>query len=109
MCGVLGSDVAMHERSQGRGYVRLHETERFPWPARPPYRRDIFAHEFHHSALTDPDPRWVYGYEVRRGVGVDGKHDGIVHRNLLASYSHLRDVGGLGWTERFISRVRALM
>jgi cobyrinic acid a,c-diamide synthase len=107
MCGVLGADVAMHERPQGRGYMRLTETEAFPWPSR---RGDgeIHAHEFHHSAVVAPDPDWVYGYRVLRGQGVDGRHDGIVSGNLLANYAHLRDVGGVDWTARFLARVRAL-
>ncbi|MGB5735093.1 MAG: cobyrinate a,c-diamide synthase [Thiohalocapsa sp.] len=110
MCGVIPSDVAMHARPQGRGYVRLRETEAFPWPAgRVGQISDVCAHEFHHSALTDPDPCWVYAYDVKRGTGIDGKHDGLVQRNLLASYAHLRDVGGVGWTERFVSQIRATM
>lgn len=115
MCGVLAAEVAMHPRPQGRGYVRLQETSAFPWRAvnadgdrpgaDPP---EICAHEFHHSALVATDPDWVYGYRVLRGAGVDGQHDGIVHRNLLASYAHLRNVGGCDWTRRFVQRVRDL-
>jgi cobyrinic acid a,c-diamide synthase len=108
MCGVIDSDVVMYERPQGRGYVRLHQTDAFPWPVGGvDHGRDICAHEFHHSALVDRDPRWVYAYQVRRGTGIDGKHDGIVQQNLLASYAHLRDVGGVGWTERFVNYIRA--
>jgi cobyrinic acid a,c-diamide synthase len=110
MCGVIESDVVMHDRPQGRGYVRLRQTDAFPWPAGLVDRgRDICAHEFHHSALAEPDSRWVYAYEVRRGTGIDGKHDGIVQKNLLASYAHLRDVGGVGWTERFVNHIRAVI
>ena len=36
------------------------------------------------------------------------RHDGIVQDNLLASYAHLRAVGGVAWTDRFLARVRAL-
>ena len=68
--------------------------------------REIQAHEFHHSAVVAPDPDWTYAYEVLRGVGIDGRHDGIVQGHLLASYAHLRDVGGLNWTERFLDHVR---
>jgi len=106
MCGVLGADVIMHERPQGRGYVRLRETDRFPWPRRLDEPSEIRAHEFHHSSLADPDPDWIYGFRVLRGTGVDGAHDGIVQRHLLASYCHLRDVGGVGWTARFVDYVR---
>jgi cobyrinic acid a,c-diamide synthase len=106
MCGVLATDVLMHRRPQGRGYIVLEETVHFPWPpAKTP--RQIRAHEFHHSALVDADPNWTYGYRVLRGTGIDGKHDAIVYRNLVAGYSHLRDVGGVGWTRRFVDHVRA--
>jgi cobyrinic acid a,c-diamide synthase len=107
MCGVLAADVAMHERPQGRGYVRLRETPALPWPSRGGRQEEIRAHEFHHSAVMSPDPAWVYGFRVLRGTGVDGTHDGIVYKNLVAAYSHLRDVGGVGWTRRFVEHVRA--
>jgi len=107
MCGVLSADVAMHARPQGRGYVQLRETDAFPWPGAAKEPREISAHEFHHSAVPNPDPGWTYGYEVLRGTGVDGRHDGILHKNLVAAYSHLRDVGDNGWTRRFVEHVRA--
>jgi cobyrinic acid a,c-diamide synthase len=107
MCGVIAADVAMHERPQGRGYVRLRETAALPWPSPGGRREEIRAHEFHHSAVVSPNPGWIYGFRVLRGTGVDGTHDGIVHRNLVAAYSHLRDVGGVGWTRRFVEHVRA--
>ena len=65
------------------------------------------AHEFHHSAVVAPKPDWVYAYQVMRGTGIDGTHDGVVHKNLLASYTHLRSVGGTRWTARFMAHVRA--
>jgi cobyrinic acid a,c-diamide synthase len=55
----------------------------------------------------DPEP--VYAYRVLRGHGVDGHHDGIVYRNLLASYSHLRHTRSNPWVTRFIAFVRAHM
>jgi cobyrinic acid a,c-diamide synthase len=110
MCGVLHAEVAMHDRPQGRGYVRLAETAAFPWPRHGDQAaaQEIRAHEFHHSAVVAPDPDWVYGYRVLRGQGIDGRHDGIVQHNLLANYAHLRSVGGVAWTERFLAHIRAL-
>jgi cobyrinic acid a,c-diamide synthase len=106
MCGVLNADVVMHERPQGRGYILLREQDSFPWPRLPDQGAEIRAHEFHHSAILDPDPAWVYGYEVLRGSGVDGRHDGIIYKNLVASYAHLRHVGGVAWPARFLAQVR---
>ncbi len=110
MVGALNAEVEMRPRPQGRGYVSLRETAAFPWPepmtTKDARRRTVQAHEFHHSAVVAPLPDWTYAYEVLRGVGIDGRHDGIVQGHLLASYAHLRDVGGLNWTERFLTQVR---
>jgi len=107
MVGALDADVEMRDRPQGRGYVRLSETEAFPWPRLESAPSDaVAAHEFHHSAILKPDPDWRYGYTVRRGTGIDGSHDGIVQGNLLACYSHLRAVGGNRWTDRFLAHIR---
>ena len=107
MVGALKAEVRMHARPQGRGYVRLRETSDFPWPAGAGAAAcEIPAHEFHHSSLVAPDPAWRYGYDVLRGVGIDGAHDGIVQGHLLACYSHLRDVGGVRWTRRFVEHIQ---
>ncbi|WP_321528637.1 cobyrinate a,c-diamide synthase [Sedimenticola selenatireducens] len=106
MVGAIPGDVVMHERPQGRGYVRLEETDENPWPKVPGCSAGIAAHEFHYSALENLDPEIRFAYKVTRGTGIDGIHDGIVYKNLLASYTHLRDVGGNHWIERFLAHVR---
>ncbi|MBK1723174.1 cobyrinate a,c-diamide synthase [Thiocystis violacea] len=106
MVGALAAEVEMRPRPQGRGYVRLRETSDFPWPAESARRAEIPAHEFHHSAILNPDPGWRYGYEVLRGVGIDGSRDAVVQGNLLACYSHLRDAPGNRWTGRFLAHIR---
>jgi len=112
MAGAIPADVVMHEKPQGRGYVRLRETGKGPWPlvdagGRP---KEIPAHEFHYSSLEnlnqEADFAPEYAYEVLRGHGLDGKRDGLVINNLLASYSHLRDVDENRWAQRFVDFVR---
>ena len=105
MAGAIPADIVMHERPVGRGYVHLRETGRGPWaPTEPGTLR---AHEFHYSSVENLAPGTEFAYEVERGYGVDGRHDGIVHRNLLASFSHLRDVAGNPWARRFVDFVRS--
>jgi cobyrinic acid a,c-diamide synthase len=94
----------MHDRPVGRGYVRLRETAAHPWPLDPP--AEIRAHEFHYSSLERLAPGTRFAYEVTRGHGADGRRDGVVRRNVLASYTHLRSVGGNRWAERFAAFVR---
>lgn len=105
MVGALPADVEMQPRPVGRGYVHLVPTADHPWPgASPPLLR---AHEFHYSRLVEVDPRLRYAYRVTRGHGLDGARDGIVFRNMLASYTHLRSVAGHDWPARFVAYARA--
>jgi len=106
MVGAIPGDAVMHARPVGRGYVQLQETAAFPWPGDAP--QPVRAHEFHHSSLEHLAPDTRYAYRVLRGHGVDGEHDGIVRGNLLASYAHLRSIGGLGWPARFVDFVRGV-
>ncbi|HIP75757.1 MAG TPA: cobyrinic acid a,c-diamide synthase, partial [Psychromonas hadalis] len=66
----------------------------------------IYAHEFHYSKLENINPKTHYAYEVLRGVGVDNKRDGILVHHLLATYSHLRNVGGNHWVEQFVNFIK---
>ncbi len=105
MVGAIPADVVMHPRPRGRGYVVLEPTGDAPWT--PEAKGAVHAHEFHHSTLENmAGTDWRFAYRVRRGRGVDGERDGIVIGNLLASYSHLRDVEGCRWAGRFVACVR---
>jgi cobyrinic acid a,c-diamide synthase len=105
MTGVIPADCVMHERPQGRGYVRLRETAAMPW-AGPRPAGEIAAHEFHYSALGNITEPLTFAYDVMRGTGVDGDHDGIVINNLLASYTHMRDTRQHHWARRFVDYAR---
>jgi cobyrinic acid a,c-diamide synthase len=107
MAGVLPADIVMHARPVGRGYVHLRETGRGPWPARAQGSSALIrAHEFHYSSVENLAPGLEFAYEVERGHGIDGRRDGLLYKNLLASYAHLRDVGGNHWAKRFVGFVR---
>jgi cobyrinic acid a,c-diamide synthase len=106
MVGAIAADTVMHEKPQGRGYVQLEETEHHPW------RRESNAsllpgHEFHYSSLDNLAPDVQFAYKVKRGAGVNGKFDGILYKNLLANYSHLRSVKNNQWVHRFVEFVRS--
>jgi cobyrinic acid a,c-diamide synthase len=49
---------------------------------------NIKGHEFHYSIISNiTNDR--FAYELKRGKGIDGKHDGIILNNTLASYMHV--------------------
>src|SRR5690606_10250456 len=66
MVGALPGETAMHPRPMGRGYVRLRETDAFPWPQVESGPAVTVGHEFHHSALENLDGTPRFGYEVLR-------------------------------------------
>jgi cobyrinic acid a,c-diamide synthase len=108
MVGAIPADVLMHARPVGRGYVELQATGDAPWSATTdtsPAR--VRGHEFHYSSLENVALELKFAYRVLRGHGVDGQRDGIVHRNVVASYAHLRNAAGSGWADAFAAFVRA--
>lgn len=105
MVGVVPADTLMHKKPQGRGYMRLVETEHSPWPGGHE-SESLYAHEFHYSSLENMAPNQRYAYKVLRGSGIDGDNDGFIYKNLLANYVHMRDVAGNHWTRRFVEFVR---
>jgi len=105
MVGAIAGDVVMHDKPIGRGYVKLQPTAGHPWHAGAD-KPVIAAHEFHYSSIDNLPADTAFAYDIKRGHGVDGKHDGIVYKNLLASYTHLRATAGCDWPARFVRFVR---
>lgn len=106
MVGALPASAVMQPRPVGRGYVRLRETDRHPWPSsRPGGENELAVHEFHYSRLENLAGDVSFAYDVVRGEGIRDSKDGLIHRNVLATYSHHRNVGNNHWVERFIRHV----
>ena len=118
MVGVIPGDIRMHEKPVGRGYVILEPNASHPWRGADnvagsgqsaqsaPEAAPLHAHEFHYSSLTNLPADTRYAYAVRRGHGVDGRHDGVLLHRLLASYTHLRATSGCDWPTKFVQHVR---
>lgn len=106
MAGAIPGDVRMHDKPIGRGYVHLKEDDAHPWPRPNTPAKQIRAHEFHYSSLENLPPETRFAYHVERGYGIDGKHDGLILHNLLASYTHLRTIGSCYWATRFVAFIR---
>ena len=105
MVGVIDAQTSMSPKPIGRGYVQLAPSKDHPWKN---VAKTIYAHEFHYSKLDNIDPNTRYAFKVLRGVGVDNMQDGIIKYNLLASYTHLRNVGGNQWVEQFVDFIHKI-
>jgi len=110
MVGTVPGDITVEKHPQGRGYVVLQETGHGLWPAaietHDKSSKQIPAHEFHYARLdlhcSTPD----YAYDVIRGDGIDGEHDGLIIGNLVAGFVHQRNTSSNPWVDRFVAFVR---
>lgn len=99
MVGVVPAAVTMGERPVGRGYASLRGTGASPLAA---LGVEYPAHEFHYSSLSAFASPAARAYDIVRGQGFDGRQDGFVDKNLLASYCHRRGTGPHGWIAPFL-------
>ncbi len=114
MVGIIAADVKMYQHPQGRGLVRYSETKQMPWPQLEQTAKKnnikgkiLKAHEFHYSRLKHIDKKLKFAYQIKRGVGITGTADGLIYKNLLASYIHLQDSEQHSWVKRFMHFVRS--
>ena len=106
MVGAIPADVMMHDKPQGRGYVKLKATDKLNWPLTETERDEIInAHEFHYSSLEGLPMDAEFAYEVKRGTGINGKYDGFQYKNLLACYTHMRNSRQNHWVYHFVKFV----
>jgi cobyrinic acid a,c-diamide synthase len=104
MASVLPVDFTLEERPQAHGYtvVRVDGVNPF-------FDRDsiLRGHEFHYSRVTNPDAVQDLCFAMERGQGIAAGRDGIVYRNVLATYTHLHAAGTPRWAEGMVRAARA--
>jgi cobyrinic acid a,c-diamide synthase len=102
MAGVLPLTFDFFQRPQGHGYT-IFKVER-----ENPYfdvGSEIRGHEFHYSRVSN----WTGDkndlvFLMKRGVGIDKDRDGIVYKNVLATYTHVHAVGTPEWGPALVRR-----
>lgn len=104
MVGIFPFDFVMGRKPQGHGYTILEvETDNpfFPLGSR------LKGHEFHYSRIQpEPGPTDALAFRVIRGAGVGGQRDGLLYKNVLATYTHLHALGAPQWAPALVARAR---
>jgi cobyrinic acid a,c-diamide synthase len=96
MAGVLPAEVRMHDRYRALDHVALRARRD---TSIAPAGSTLRGHEFHYSTATvDGDAR--FAFDVERGTGVDGEHDGLTEHRTLGTYAHVHAESGA--FDRFI-------
>jgi len=90
MAGALPADVEMRDRYQALDHVELRARRDAPTAAA---GETLRGHEFHYSAAdVAGDAR--FAFDVERGTGIDGEHDGLIEHRTLGTYCHVHPESG---------------
>jgi cobyrinic acid a,c-diamide synthase len=98
MTAVLPLDFVLEKKPQAHGYAVL-ETAGGPFLDK---GVTIRGHEFHYSRAVNLEAHLPMAYHVRRGSGLNGTADGIIYKNVVASYTHLHSLGTPEWAPSMI-------
>lgn len=99
MVGVIPAEVEIRPKPQGHGYVLVEVTGENPLF---PIGLKFWGHEFHHSAMIGAGD-FKFAYRLLHGKGIDNAMDGIMYKNVLATYTHLHALGVPQWAEAFVA------
>lgn len=86
MCGVFDAESMMHPVCQSVSYASIRSGKKSLLFEKGKVAR---THEFHYSSVTTNSDDVRFAYDVLRGRGIDGRHDGLLVHNVLAQYSHV--------------------
>jgi cobyrinic acid a,c-diamide synthase len=101
MAAALPAAFGMGKRPRGHGYAVLETVAPNPF-----YQMGdrIRGHEFHYTFARPVGAEDVmFAFRVHRGYGFDGRRDGLCHRNVLASYTHVHALGVERWAPALVS------
>ncbi len=100
MAGVLPLSFGIFKRPQGHGYTVVTVEAENPYF---PVGAEIRGHEFHYSRmLRCSGVANDFVFRMQRGVGIHGDRDGIVYKNVLATYTHIHALGNPGWASALV-------
>ncbi len=103
MTGLLPVSFEMQERPVAHGYTELKVTGDNPFY---PVGTVLRGHEFHYSRVTDDEITVPMAFSMLRGKGIRDGMDGLVYKNILATYTHVHSLGTPEWAEGIVGAAR---
>jgi cobyrinic acid a,c-diamide synthase len=100
MVGILPLVFDFYQRPQGHGYTVATVAVENPYYE---IGMEIRGHEFHYSRVskwTGSDKDLVF--RMKRGAGISKDKDGILYKNVLATYMHIHAIGTPGWAAALV-------
>uniref|UniRef100_A0A7V4LDD3 Cobyrinate a,c-diamide synthase n=1 Tax=Desulfobacca acetoxidans TaxID=60893 RepID=A0A7V4LDD3_9BACT len=104
MVGLFPYDFIMGKSPQGHGYTLLEVDGPNPYFPRGTLLK---GHEFHYSRMRpEPGPEVPLAFRMTKGTGIAAQRDGLVYKNVLATYTHLHALGAPGWAPALVRQAR---
>ena len=102
MTGILPLTFDFFKRPQGHGYTIFRVERENPYFE---VGSEIRGHEFHYSKVSHwSGDKMDLVFHMQRGVGIAGDRDGMLYKNVLATYTHLHAVGTPQWAKALVGR-----
>ncbi len=100
MAGILPLTFDFYKRPQGHGYTIVKVEGQNPYYD---IGTEIRGHEFHYSRVS----KWTgqkgdLVFRMQRGAGIEKDRDGILYKNVLATYTHVHALGTPEWAQALI-------
>ena len=104
MTGVLPFTFGLERKPQGHGYTMIRVVCENPYF---PVGAILKGHEFHYSRVIagDPEP-FSLAFEMKKGDGLMDRRDGVLYKNILATYTHLHALGCPDWARALVAKAR---
>lgn len=101
MANIFPLTFSLERKPQAHGYTIAEVVRDNPFY---PSGIIIKGHEFHYSRPIMEDMAFDldYALSMKRGTGIVEKKDGIFHRNVFATYTHVHAYGISEWTKGMI-------
>jgi len=100
MVGILPVTFDFFKRPQGHGYTIIKVEGQNPYYD---VGSEIKGHEFHYSRVSQRDSqKSELVFRMQRGAGIEKDRDGILYKNVLATYTHVHALGTPGWAPALV-------
>jgi len=101
MADVFEVEMVLRRKPAGHGYTVLRASEDNPFFSA---GTGVRGHEFHYATPRGSLAEGIRcGFDVERGFGLDGRRDGLVFGNTLATFSHLHALATPNWAPTFVA------
>lgn len=99
MAGIFDAEASMTGKRHGPTYVIADATE-----DNPSFSGTVRGHEYHYSDVF-PSSEPTYGFDVRRGLGIADRRDGLVSGRCIGSYMHQHALSEKDWIGKAVDTI----